>query len=332
LLQCEPESTMSQAVSFEIPLRSNALQLDADRELRRLSRPSGLPPMERSWLQLATFARADEWGANLEALGIPAFGLSLLTLAQEIASGAAEEVRPDCILVRRDDTTKILPLVSGWSEYERIVRREAALLPPRSLLGYVPDDGRLEGLEIVEAHREFVYQRESVAAMAGSSLSTARRQVRHLLSTGARTEPIGPANVDRVVACNARWFAGKKARGRKTYYRGRTLWTFENLSLLEELGVRHLAVMLDEDVVGYAVGSRMGPSWAAFTFHRGDHEPAGISAYSLSELAKLYPEYAWINDGPAVNKPGLAEFKQKFTTNAGEKQITVGWVRVPRSR
>lgn len=150
-------------------------RIEVGRHLRRLSRPSGLPRMEPSWLQRATFARANEWGPNLEALGMPAFGLSLLTLAQEFASGAVEEVRPDCILVHRDDTTKVLPLVSDWTDYERIVRREAAALPPRSLLGYVPDDGRMGGLEIVEAHREFVYHRESAAAMLGSSLSSKRK-------------------------------------------------------------------------------------------------------------------------------------------------------------
>jgi hypothetical protein len=306
--------------------------LEAVSDLRRLSRPSGLPPMERSWLRLDTFTRADEWGHNLEALGIPAFGLSVLTLAQDFASGATEVLRPDCILIQREDTTKILPLVSAWTDYERVVRREAGRLPHGSMLGYVPDDGRMEGVEAVEAHREFVYHRESAAAMLGSSLSSTRRQVRQLLKAGARIEAIAPANLDRVIACNARWFAGKHERGRKTYYRGRTLWTFENLPLLAELGVRHLAVLIDDDVIGYTVGSHVAPSCAVFTFRRGDREPAGVSAYMLSELAKLYPEYAWINDGPAVNKPGLAEFKERFTANAGDKQVSVGWIRARRSR
>jgi hypothetical protein len=324
---------MSVAAPRAVSTTSEAfLLLEAVADLRKLSRPSGLPPMQRSWLQLATFARATEWGANLEALGIPAFGLSVLTLAQDFASGAVEEVRPDCILIRREDTTKILPLVSAWTDYERVVRREAALLPRGSLLGYVPDDGRMEGFELVEAHREFVYHRESAASMLGSSLSSTRKHVRHLLKAGARLEPIGPANLDGVIACNARWFAGKHQRGRKTYYRGRTLWTFENLPLLCELGVRHLAVVIDGEVIGYTIGSHVAPSCAVFTFRRGDREPAGVSAYMLSELAKLYPGYPWINDGPAVNKPGLAEFKERFTANAGEQQVSLGWIRVRRSR
>jgi thioredoxin-like negative regulator of GroEL len=294
--------------------------------LRSLAKPraSGLPPFERSWLERATFVRADEWGRNLEALGIPAFGMSVLTLAQDFAYGAAEEVKPDCILLRRNDRTKILPLVSEWKAFASILKREAAALPPGHLLGYVPQ----ENFQIVESHREFVYHRASVADLAGSALSTYRRQVRLLLKAGAHVEPIGPANLDRVVACNDRWFAGKHARGRKTYYRGRTLWTFENLPALEALGVRHLAVILDNDVLGYGVASHIGAAWAVFTFHRGDREPWGVASYLLSEMARLFPEREWINDGPAVRKPGLAFFKERFTSSAGEKQMKLGWMKV----
>ncbi len=72
--------------------------------LQALEKPrkSGLPRMETSWLERPVFAHADEWGRNLEALRIPAFGLCLLTLAQDFAYGASEEVKPDCILIRRD--------------------------------------------------------------------------------------------------------------------------------------------------------------------------------------------------------------------------------------
>jgi len=298
------------------------------------TRKSGLPPLEQAWLERDTFTRADEWGRNLEALGIPAYGLSLLTLAQDFAYGASEEVKRDCILIRRDGKTKILPLVSDLPEYDRVLEREAAALPSANLLGYLPERcgaGWTNDFEIVESHREFVYHRESVAGMVGPSLATYRRQVRALLRAGAHVEPMGPANLDRVLACNDRWYAGKKDRGRKTYYRGRTLWTFENLSLLEPLGVRHLAAVLDEDVIGYAVGSHLGASWVVFPFHRGDRAPPGVAAYLLCELSKRYPERQWINDGPAVRKPGLAWFKQRFTANAAEKQMSLGWIKRVRS-
>lgn len=301
--------------------------------LQKLARPraSGLPRMERSWLDRPTFVHADEWGRNLEALGVPAFGMSPLTLAQDFACGASEQVRRDCILVRRDDKTKILPLVSDWEAYERILRREAAALPPGSLLGYVPEprgEGGTGRFKVVESHREFVYRRSTVATMEGASLASHRRQVRSLLKAGAHVEPIGPPNLDRVLACNARWFVAKKAHGRKTYYRGRTLWTLENLSLLEPLGVRHLAAVLEDDVVGYAVGSHIGVAWAVFTFHRGDHEPWGVMPYLLREMSALYPDRQWINDGPAVRKPGLAWFKERFTSNARDVQLKPGWIRL----
>lgn len=293
-------------------------------------RRSGLPPMEASWLKRPSFVLADEWGRNLEALGIAAFGMSLLTLAQDFAYGASEEVRPDCILIRRDKKVKILPLVSDWQAFDPILRREAAALPPGSILGYLPEqcvDGWTTRPEFVDHHREFVFHRETVAEMAGPSLATYRRQVRQLLKAGAYVEPIGPANLDRVLACNDRWYAGKKKRGRKTYYRGRTVWTYENLPLLEEqLGVRHLAVVLDDDVVAYGVASHIGASSAVFTFHRGDHEPWGVMPYLLREMARLYPDRQWINDGPAVRKPGLAWFKERFTSNAEDRQVKLGWL------
>jgi tetratricopeptide (TPR) repeat protein len=292
-------------------------------------RKSGLPPMETSWLERPTFARADEWGRNLGALGIPAFGLSLLTLAQDFAYGASEDVKPDCILIRRDGKVKILPLVSDWQTYDRILRREAAALPQASTLSFIPEErvaGWTNRPQLVENHREYVYHRETVAKMVGSSFSQYRREIRMLLKAGAHVEPIGPSNLDRVLACNARWFAGKDARGRKTYYRGRTLWTFENLSLLEQLGVQHLALLLDDDVVGYAVCSHIGAEWMIFTFRRGDRDVRGVMPFLVSEMAKLYPDRQWINDGPAVRKPGLAWVKERLTANADERQMTLGWL------
>ena len=310
----------------------------AQARLDKLARPKkvAMQPMERSWLELDTFARADEWGRNLEALGIPAYGLGLLTLAHELARGASEEVKQDCILIRQADWVKILPLVSDWKAYEHILKREAAALPSPNLLGYVPEQpegGWTNSVKIVQSHREFVYHRESVAGLAGSSLSTYRRQVRSLLKAGAYVEPIGPANLDRVLACNERWYSGKKEKGRVTYHRGRTVWSFENLPLLEALGVRHLAVILNDDVIGYGVASPLAASWFAYPQHRGAKEPFGVAPYLLSEMSKLYPDRQWINDGRAIDvrgvwEPGLAWFKERFTSNAAEKQMTLGWVEV----
>lgn len=303
----------------------------ARRRVRKLPhlRGSRLPPLERATLERDTFTRADEWGGNLEALGMPALGLNLLTLAQDFASGASETVMRDCILIRRDDKTKILPLVADRDEFDRVLKREAMRAPPGSLFGYVSDrrNDTMLDFDIVESHHEFVYRRETAAAMAGHTLSKCRYEVRRLLRHGAHIEPIGPNNLDRVLACNERWFANKHRRGRKTYYRGRTVWTLENLPLLSLIGTRHLAVVLDEDVVGYEVSSHIGRSWVIPVFRKCDRDPPGIAPYLLSEIAKLYPDREWINEGPAVRKPGLAWFKERFTWDASEQQITMGWLR-----
>jgi tetratricopeptide (TPR) repeat protein len=298
--------------------------------LARLPQPetSGLPPMEQAWLERDTFTRAAEWGQNLETLGICGYGMNLLTLAQDFASGASEEVKRDCILLRRKDKTKILPLVSDWQEYERILTREAAASWYGNLVGHVPEQpegGWTNNLYKVECHREFVWHRETVSGMHGSSLGEYRRNIRKLLNAGAHVEPIGPENLARVLACNDRWYTGKIAKSRTTYHHGRTVWTFENLSLLEPLGVRHLAVVLDDDVIGYTVGSHLGASWAAFVYGRGDNE-YNVAPYMDHELAKLYPDRQWINAGPAISKPGLAWYKERFTSNAADKQITLGWI------
>jgi tetratricopeptide (TPR) repeat protein len=290
-----------------------------------------LQPMERSWLELETFTRADEWGRNLETLGIPAYGTSLLALALDLARGGSEEVKQDCIIIRQDRWIKMLPFVSDWKEYYQILEREATRLPSRTLLGYVPEQpegGSDNKYKIVQSHREYVYHRESAASLVGSSLSKYRQEIRSLLKIGAHVEPIGPTNLDRVLACNDRWYSRKKESGLATYHNRYTAWSFENLPLLEVLGVRHLALILNGDVIGYGVGGPLGVSWFAFTYRRNDPEPAGMAPYLLSELAKLYPDRQWINDGPAIRNPGLAWFKQRFTTNAAEKQMTLGWIRV----
>jgi hypothetical protein len=40
----------------------------------------------------------------------------------------------------------------------------------------------------------------------------------------------------------------------------------------------------------------------------------------------LYLDRQWINAGPAIRKPGLVWFKERFTLNAADKQMTLGWI------
>ena len=90
--------------------------------------------------------------------------------------------------------------------------------------------------------------------------------------------------------------------------------------------VRHIAVMLDDDVIGYTVGSHLGVSWATYVYGRGDNQ-YDVGPLIVHEHAKLYPEREWINSGDVGRSRGLAEFKQKFTAGAEDKQIKSGWIK-----
>lgn len=302
----------------------------ARERLARLPKPerSGLAVMERSWLERETFTRAAEWGRNLESLGGPPYRMNLLDLALDFACGASEEIKRDCILLRLRKATKILPLVSDWEEYEHVLKREVAALQLGSRLGYVPSErkeGWRNGLTVVRSQQEFVWHRETVSEMLGSSLQGARRNIRKLLKAGAHLEPIDPNNMARVLACNARWYAGVKAKGRPALQRARTIWTLENLPLLEPLGVRHVAVMLDGDVIGYGIGSHLAASWIAYVYGRGDNE-YDVAPLIAQARSKLYPDRVWINAGDAGGRQSLAAFKRRFTANAEDKQLMMGWI------
>ncbi|MXQ11435.1 hypothetical protein [Microvirga makkahensis] len=325
LLRFREAEQLYRAILMDQPDHARARE-----RLARLPKPetSGLPPMERSWLERETFTRAAEWGRNLESLGVCGHYLNLLTLAQDFAHGASEEVKRDCILLRLRKATKILPLVSDWEEYEHVLKREAAALPSGGRLGYVPEQhpgAWRNSVAVTKSQREFVWLRETLSRMSGSTLKEYRRQINKLLRAGAHVEPIDAANLDLVLACNARWYAGMKAKGKSLLFRARTLWTLENLAMLEPLGVRHLAVMLDDDVIGYGVASHLGMSWVAFLYGKGDNE-YNVSPYTYHELSRLYPDRQWINAGDTGGRAGLAWFKEKFTANAGDKQMTLGWI------
>jgi hypothetical protein len=299
-------------------------------QLERLPRRerSDLPPMDPAWLDRATFARVAEWGRNLEALGTPAFDLSLLALAEDMAHGALEVVKDDCILLRLGKKTKVLPLVSDWETYGNVLEREVAALDSGDLLGCVPEQHEGDwrsGAVLTRIHHEFVWRRETIAAMQGSFLRDDRRVIRKLQNAGARVEPIGPENLDRVLACSERWYADKAAKGESTYYRARTIWTLENLAALQPLGVKHLAVVLDDDVIGYSVSSHLGASWMAYFYGRGDRVE-GLTPLMAQAHASFYPEREWINAGDAGRSRGLAAFKQRFTLGATDKQMTFGWI------
>lgn len=299
--------------------------------LRRLPKPatSELPPMDKAWLQRETFSRAAEWGRNLEAWGGLAFEMTPLVLAEDFAHGAREEVKNDCILIHLGKKTKLLPLVSSLDEYQRVLKREARTLASGNRLGPVSisqGSNLAKALGISKSSQEYVWRQETVSGLIGSALQGHRRNIRKLLKAGVRVEPISPDDLDRVLACSERWFSAKKAKGETTYFQKRTIWSLENLLALEPLGVRHMAVKLDDDVIGYTVGSYLGISWATYVYGRGDHE-YDVGPLIVHECAKLYPEREWINAGDVGHSQGLAAFKEKFITGAETKQIMSGWIR-----
>ena len=65
--------------------------------------------MEPSWLERPAFKRAEEWSKNLEALMISGFYMSLLAIAINLACGAVEEIKDDCILIHIDDRSRFFP-------------------------------------------------------------------------------------------------------------------------------------------------------------------------------------------------------------------------------
>jgi hypothetical protein len=294
------------------------------------TKKSGMLRMEPSWLERPAFKRAEEWSKNLETLMVPGFHMSALSIAINIACGATEEVKDDCILIHIDDRIKILPLVSDWSHYDDIVRREANTFGSGYRFGYVPkvrEHGWARDLKLVHAWREYVYHRESVAELTGKSLQTNRRDVRSLRSKGVTIEPIEERNLDRVLKCHDRWYS-RNQDTRETYNRGRTIWAFRNAPLLKLIGVKQIAAVLDGDVIGYRVAGLLGASRVALMYSRGDTEPRGVTSYLMSEMAKLLPDRTWLCAGPAVRNPGLAAFKERFTTNASDQQVSMGWVQL----
>jgi hypothetical protein len=80
-------------------------------------------------------------------------------------------------------------------------------------------------------------------------------------------------------------------------------------------------------VIGYGIGSPLGASWATSHFGRGNYLD-GVAPLIAHEQSKLYPDRQWINAGRVGGSRGLAAFKQKFTTNAADKQVTLGWIQV----
>ena len=238
------------------------------------TKKSRRPRMEPSWLDRPALKRAEEWGKNLEALTVPGFFMSLLEISINLAWGATEEVKDDCILIRFNDRIKILPLVSDWEHYDHIVRREAKTFRrisiwlcsqgSRTWLGEGFDDCQGATGVCLSSRERFRVDRQITP--------NDRKDVRSLKGKGVTVEPIGEHNLSSVLECNERWFLRNQGN-RLTYNRGRTIWAFRNASLLELIGVKQIAAVLDGDVIGYKVAGPLGASRVALTYGRGDTEP-----------------------------------------------------------
>jgi hypothetical protein len=158
-----------------------------------------------------------------------------------------------------------------------------------------------------------------------ASLQACRRSIRALQEAGVQVEPIGPGNLARVVACEERRHASPPGERPPAAQWARTAWIFENLPLLEALGVRHVAVVMDGDVVGYAVGSPLGASWAACV--RAAHDRLdGVVPMLVREHAKLYPDREWISAGRLGRRNGLAAVAQELPAKVLDRRTKVGWI------
>jgi hypothetical protein len=89
--------------------------------------------------------------------------------------------------------------------------------------------------------------------------------------------------------------------------------------------VRHVAVVIDGDVVGYAVGSPLGASWAACVSAAHDHLE-GVVPLLVREHAKLYTDREWISAGRLGKHHGLAAVAQELPAKVLDRRTNVGWI------
>ncbi|MHB0994792.1 MAG: DUF2156 domain-containing protein [Elusimicrobiales bacterium] len=192
---------------------------------------------------------------------------------------------------------------------------------------YVPQDycerhkAALEALFTVEEHpgfMDYLYRTQDMAALAGHNYAKKRNLIAQFNKQTAavkkvKVEPLGKRNAAACLALLDRWSRDPEAGARLDMLnceRKAIINGLEHFDLLEMKGV---LVKIDDEICGFAFGSRLSDGVFVLNFEKALDDIKGLYQFLDNELARRLPHgYSFINKESDLGKPGLAKAKESY--------------------
>ena len=192
---------------------------------------------------------------------------------------------------------------------------------------YVPQDyfekhkAALETLFTAEEQpgfMDYLYNTSDLAGLAGHKYSKKRNLIAQFNKQAAAlrkvtVENITPANTDACLKLLDRWAHDPETGERLDMLnceRKAIVNSLKNLALLEMKGI---IVMLDGEICGFALGSRLSQAVFVLNFEKALDDIKGLYQFLDKEFAaRLPPAYACVNKESDLGKPGLAKAKESY--------------------
>lgn len=274
-----------------------------DRAYSRLSRP--LAELSFSWLQLWDCYRDVEWKKIN--------GNFCLFLTFEGKRCIWGPVLPGNKL--KDTLKKCFRLCENYNERHKIAEKPAMTYIPEELR---PQYADLEGFELLEQSRDFVYRSEDVITLRGEKYKDKRNKRNFFVKNyDFSIEEYSPGKHKKgCMDLLERWM-GQKAGSLSAEDREKLEWDAEAcrkaFELAEPLGIKGMVVLVKGMVEGFIFGEQTNGNTCTMLFGKTNLEIKGLSQFIYGELLqRFFSGCEFVNDGEDWGVDYLKDAKMSY--------------------
>lgn len=192
---------------------------------------------------------------------------------------------------------------------------------------YVPQDyyerhkAGLEALFLVEEQQgfmDYLYHTRDMAQLAGHKYSKKRNLIAQFNKQTAAVRRVKVENLTKrsSAACLAlldRWSRDPEAGARLDMLNCERKAIVNGLEHFDLLELKGVLVKIDDEICGFAFGSRLSDGVFVLNFEKALDDVKGLYQFLDNELAKRLPQgYSFINKESDLGKPGLAKAKESY--------------------
>ncbi len=176
---------------------------------------------------------------------------------------------------------------------------------------------------------DYLYNTSDLAGLAGHKYSKKRNLIAQFNKQTAavrqvRVEEITPSNTDACLKLLDRWAHDPETGARLDMLNCERKAIVNSLKHLQLLEMKGILVLIDGEICGFALGSRLSQDTFVLNFEKALDDIKGLYQFLDKEFAvSLPPAYTSVNKESDLGKPGLTKTKESYYPAAKVKSYTL---------